>query len=214
MDMTKITHHLPDALLAAYAAGNLPYAYSLVVASHVSMCDECRAAMEAHQAIGGEMLEQTSSVSLSEDLKSSIFAHLDDVLPPEDPVYTRSGIYPGPVMEALKGRPPRWKALGMGVKQSILDHTQSGSVRLLYIPPGKAVPDHGHNGLEMTLVLQGSFSDETGHFGAGDVEVADGDLEHTPIAGAGAPCICLAATDASLRFRSFLPRMLQPIFRI
>ena len=104
MDMTKITHHLPDALLAAYAAGNLPYAYSLVVASHVSMCDECRASMEAHQAIGGEMLEQTSSVSLSEDLKSSIFSHLDDVCPPEEPVYTRSGIYPGPVMEALKGR--------------------------------------------------------------------------------------------------------------
>jgi putative transcriptional regulator len=76
------------------------------------------------------------------------------------------------------------------------------------------VPDHGHNGLELTLVLQGAFRDETGRFGVGDVEVADDDLEHTPIAEEGDPCICLAATDANLRFRALVPRLLQPLFRI
>lgn len=102
----------------------------------------------------------------------------------------------------------------MGVKQSILSETEGGSVRLLYIPAGQAVPDHSHNGLELTLVLQGSFSDETGRFGVGDVEIGDEDLEHTPIADAGDACICLAATDAPLRFNAFLPRLLQPLFRI
>jgi putative transcriptional regulator len=76
------------------------------------------------------------------------------------------------------------------------------------------VPDHGHNGIEMTLVLQGSFADETGTFGVGDLEVADEELEHTPVAGEGLPCICLAATDAPLRFRTLMPRLLQPLFRI
>ncbi|SHK34614.1 anti-sigma factor, putative, ChrR family, partial [Lutimaribacter pacificus] len=73
---------------------------------------------------------------------------------------------------------------------------------------------HSHKGLELTLVLQGSFSDATGRFGIGDVEVADQDLEHTPMAGEGPPCICLAATSMPLKFNAFLPRLLQPLFRI
>ncbi|WP_106205621.1 ChrR family anti-sigma-E factor [Aliiruegeria haliotis] len=211
--MSQIQHHIPEHVLAAYASGNLPFEFSLVVAAHVSMCLECRASLEAHQAIGGQLLESIPDMGISDGLKSDVMALLDA---PEKaaPVYSRSGIYPGPIMEALKGAQPKWKALGGGVRQSILSHEPTGSVRLLHIPPGMAVPDHGHNGLELTLVLQGSFSDEAGSFGPGDVEVADDDVEHTPIAGDGLPCICLAATDAPLRFRSFLPRMLQPLFRI
>lgn len=211
--MSAITHHTPDALLAAYAAGNLPHAFAVVVASHVSLCLQCRAALEAHQSVGGAMLDETRKVAVSDTLKSDVLDLLDT---PARPVqtYARSGIYPGPVMEALKGQAPRWKTLGMGVRQNILSGNKQGSVRLLYIPPGQAVPDHSHNGLELTLVLQGSFSDKTGRFGVGDLEVANEDLDHTPIADEGAACICLAATDAPLRFQSFIPRLLQPLFRI
>jgi len=211
--MTVITHHIPDALLAAYAAGSLPQPYELVVAAHISLCLDCRAAYEAHQAVGGTILEATAVEGVSEDLKSSVLDLLDEPVMPT-PNYQRSGIYPGPVMQALKGKPPRWKSLGMGVRQSILSTGRNGSARLLHIPPGQAVPDHSHNGLELTLVLQGSFSDETGRYGVGDLEVADQDLEHTPIADEGAPCICLAATDAPLKFNAFFPRLLQPLFRI
>ncbi|WP_298908891.1 ChrR family anti-sigma-E factor [uncultured Aliiroseovarius sp.] len=211
--MSAVTHHIPDAMLAAYAAGTLPHAFAVVVASHISLCDHCRVALAAHQTVGGVVLEDSDAVPVSSSLKDNLFAQLDAPFVPE-PVYDRSGIYPGPVMEALQGRALKWKTLGMGVRQDILTEDAHGSVRLLYIPPGQAVPDHGHNGLEMTLVLQGSFSDETGQFGVGDVEIADEDLEHTPIADAGDPCICLAATDARLRFNAFLPRILQPIFRI
>lgn len=200
-------------MLAAYAAGNLPHAFSLVVATHISICAECRAVVQAHEAVGGVVVEDSGAVAVSEAMKADLLSLLDDPIP-EAPVYARSGPYPGPVVEALKGREPRWKKLGMGVRQDILAEDKHGSVRLLYIPPGQAVPDHGHNGLELTLVLQGSFTDETGFFGVGDVEVADETLEHTPIAGAGDACICLAATDARLKFNAFVPRMLQPIFRI
>jgi len=211
--MTVITHHIPDAMLTAYAAGSLSYPFALVVASHVSLCQHCRVAFEAHQAAGGVVLEATDAVAISSDLKSDILAQLDATFVPA-PVYDRSGIFPGPVVEALKGQPPRWKTLGMGVRQKILSADDEGSLRLLYIPPGLAVPEHSHSGLELTLVLQGSFSDDIGHFGIGDVEIGDQDLEHTPIADAGDPCICLAATDAPLRFKSLMPRLLQPLFRI
>jgi len=76
------------------------------------------------------------------------------------------------------------------------------------------VPDHGHRGTELTLVLQGAFRDEVDRFARGDIEIATEELEHTPVAEAGEPCICLAATDAPLRFNSLVPRMLQPLLRI
>jgi putative transcriptional regulator len=211
--MTKIEHHIPDAMLAAYAAGNLPYPFAIVVASHISMCNHCRGAYEAHQAVGGLVLEGIETTKISSDLKSSVLQQLDDAFTP-DAAYDRSGIYPGPIVQAMKGNEPRWKTLGMGVRQNILSADNEGSLRLLYIPAGQAVPEHSHGGLELTLILQGSFSDHTGHFGTGDVEIGDADLEHTPIADPGDPCICLAATDAPLRFKSLVPRLFQPLFRI
>lgn len=211
--MSVTTHHIPEPILAAYTAGTLPHAFSIVVATHISLCLSCRASLGAHEALGGAVLETQAPAALSDGLKSGLLARLDDPFDlPEPPA--RNGIFPAPLADTMGGRAPKWKTLGMGVRQDILLGQKDGTLRLLYIPPGQAVPDHGHNGLEMTLVLQGSFSDETGQFGVGDVEIADETLEHTPIADEGVPCICLAATDAPLRFRALMPRLLQPLFRI
>ena len=57
----NIKHHLPDDILMAYAAGTLPEAFNLMVATHVSMCDTCRAQVESFDAVGGEMLAQEPS---------------------------------------------------------------------------------------------------------------------------------------------------------
>ena len=211
--MTEITHHAPDALLAAYAAGSLPQPFAIVVAAHISLCNDCRAACAAHEAAGGAVLETVGEEAVSDALRGRVLGLLDAPSVPE-PQFERVGIFPGPVVEAMRGRPPRWTPLGMGIRQCILASGRQGSTRLLSIPPGRAVPDHSHNGLELTLVLQGAFSDETGCFGVGDLELADQSLEHTPVADDGAECICLAATDAPLRFSSLIPSLLQPIFRI
>ncbi|MEQ9695886.1 ChrR family anti-sigma-E factor [Shimia sp. SDUM112013] len=213
--MRTISHHIPEPILAAYVSGNLPEPFALVVAAHISLCEDCRAAAHAHEQMGGLVLEGTDSVAVSSDLKAALFAQLDDMPLEAPPSPARAiGPYPAPVAEYFTGKEPRWKSLGRGVKQSILMNNGTGSVRLLYIPPSMAMPDHSHGGLELTLVLQGSFSDSQGFYARGDVEVADSDVTHTPIAGPEAPCICLAATDASLRFNALVPRLLQPLFKI
>lgn len=211
--MTGIKHHIRSELLAAWVSGNLPEVFAVVVASHVSLCEECQAATEAAQAIGGALLERIAPVDLSEDALTRALAALDQPAPPV-PDIGAAGIFPAPLMQALGGQPPKWRILGGGIRQQILMANREGSLRLLYIPPGRKVPEHGHRGLELTLVLQGSFSDSEGIFGLGDVEDADGTVDHQPIAGPGEACICLAATDAPLRFHAMIPRMLQPIFRI
>jgi len=212
-----IRHHLSDQLLMAYAAGQLPEAFNLVVATHVSLCDECRARTGAFDAVGGALIAEAEEIAMGEDALEAALARIDGL-----PQATRAeplkpaGILPAPLADYVGGdiSAVRWRRIGGGVKQAILPTGRDASARLLYIPAGKAVPDHGHRGLELTLVLQGAFADDNDRFNRGDVEIANEDLEHTPVALAGEDCICLAATDAPLRFRGMLPRLAQPLFRI
>ncbi|MEQ9124613.1 MAG: transcriptional regulator, partial [Alphaproteobacteria bacterium] len=48
----------------------------------------------------------------------------------------------------------------------------------------------------------------------GDLQEADATLQHQPHATPGEDCICLAVTDAPLRFRAWLPRVAQRFLRI
>ena len=206
-----IRHHLNDALLMGYAAGCLPEAFSLVAATHVSLCDECRARLAAFEAVGGAVLEEGAFA-----MEAGPEACLARPLPREVAPVRRRSVLPGPLADYIGGGldEVKWRPLGMGVRQAILPTSRSASARLLYIPAGVAVPDHGHRGVELTLVLQGAFRDSEDRFAVGDVEIAGEELQHIPVAEAGVDCICLAATDAPLRFKGWMPRVLQPLFRI
>lgn len=214
----KVTHHLPPAMLVQYAAGRLSQPFSVLAAAHVSLCDDCRAQLAAHEVAAGLLLEEAVPAAVSEDLLHRLLARLEEPAAsqehPEEDGARPWGIYPGPVMMVLKGRSPRWRHLGGGIRQALLHHGPGGSLRLLSVPAGRPVPRHTHRGIECTLVLQGAFHDEIGHFSVGDVQVADARLEHTPTADPGEACICLAATDAPLRFAGIVPRLLQPLVQI
>ena len=216
--MKTIKHHLNDALLMAYSSGNLPEAFSLVAATHISMCDECRARLDSFDAVGGSILSDCDEAALDEDAFAATLALIDNG--PETSIDTRpaaeSGTFPVPLRDYVGGDldAVKWRSAGGGVRQAILPTSKDATVRLLKIPGGAGMPDHGHRGLEMTLVLQGAFRDEDGRFARGDVEIADQDFKHTPVAEEGEDCICLVATDAPIRFKALLPRIAQPFLRI
>jgi len=201
----------------AYSAGHLPEAFSLVVATHLSLCDECRARSDAYDAVGGALVQGTDAVAMAQDSLTLMMERID-VLPQatQRARLRGTGILPAPLVDYIGGglEAVKWRPIGMGVRQAILPTAPDASVRLLHIPAGVAVPDHGHRGMELTLVLQGAFADKTDRFARGDIEIADEALVHTPVADAGMDCICLAATDAPLRFKTILPRIAQSMFRI
>ena len=211
-----IRHHAPDALLMGYAAGSLPEAFNLVIATHVSLSDDSRARLGAMEAVGGVVLVGCDAEMAAGSLERAL--ERVGVTPQANgrvPLMA-DGIFPAPLADfvghGLDG--VKWTSVGMGVKQAILRNEGGATVRLLRIPAGRAMPDHGHGGMELTLVLQGAFVDGNNRYGRGDLEVADQDMDHTPVAAAGEDCICLAATDAPLRFRGWLPRLVQPFFRM
>lgn len=214
--LTTIRHHLNDALLMGYAAGHLSEAFGLVVATHVTMCDDCRARLESFEALGGAVIEAEDEKAVSTDALARMMARLEVPVVSAPPKAPRKTSLPSPVAAYVGGDldAVKWRALGGGVRQAILPTGPKATVRLLHIPAGQAVPDHGHRGMELTLVLRGAFRDATDRFGPGDLEIAGEDLAHKPVAEAGEDCICLAATDAPLRFAGLMPRLLQPLFRI
>ncbi|MEP2640897.1 ChrR family anti-sigma-E factor [Roseobacter sp.] len=219
--MTQIIkHHLNDAILMAYAAGSLPEAFNLMVASHLSLCDTCRAKAETYEALGGEVLEQMQAnaaipldaVSLDATLALIAGGPVDTV----PPMAHSCGVLPRPLRDYVGGdlNDVRWKPIGMGVKQAILPTSRDASARLLLIPAGTAMPDHGHHGTEMTMVLKGAFQDDDAYFARGDVEIAGSDLHHTPVADIHEDCICLAVADAPLQFDRLIPKIAQRFLRI
>ena len=214
--MNDIKHHLTDALLIAYSAGSLPEGFNLVVATHISMCDECRARMHEFDAVGGAVMEAEPPMGLSDGSFAATLAKIANTPKVEAAAPKAKSDLPAPLQDYVGGdlADVKWCKVGGGVRQAILKTDKSASVRLLHIPAGAQMPDHGHRGMELTLVLQGAFKDETDRFGAGDIEVASEDDHHQPVAEEGQDCICLAATDAPLRFNGWIPRIAQPFLRI
>ena len=210
-----ITHHFEHETLLAYAAGSLPEAFNLIVAAHVSLCDDCRAVVESYDSLGGAVMEDTPAAEMSSGSLDAALAQLDDLTPAPRAPYIPS-TFPAPLRSYVGGDVDAvvWRNIGMGVKQAVLVAAREGTARLLLIPAGEAMPAHSHKGTEMTLVLQGAYADDDGRFARGDVEIADGDVDHMPVAEPGEDCVCLIVTDAPLKFKGIVPRIAQKLARI
>lgn len=219
-----IRHHISDDLLLSYAAGSLAEGWSIAVATHLALCPTCRRRLAVAESIGGDMLETLPDNGSVDDAWASVRSRLQQpqkVAAPTvratPPVGHSSGSLPEPLrsyvgsdIEALE-----WRPLGRGAYQiPIRTGDRETKVRLLRIPAGKPVPEHSHGGRELTLVLSGSFVDGDDVFARGDLEDADASLTHQPVATPDTDCICLAVTDAPLKFRSWIVRAIQPFLGI
>lgn len=212
-----VLHHLSDELLLSYATGTLSEGWSIGVATHLSFCPACRERLSEFECIGGYFLDCVEVESEETDGWAEIVKRIEAPIETVSIQAVRSDpLLPQPLLayvEAAGGL--RWRSLGSGASQMKLPTSDpSTMVRLLKIPAGKPVPEHGHSGRELTLVLAGSFGDSVSVFNRGDVELADDDLTHQPKATPEADCICLAITEAPLRFTSRIVRFLQPFLGI
>ena len=216
--MSTIVHHLSDAMLTSYAAGNLGEGQSLIVASHVSMCAKCADRLTGFEAVGGALLEDITPSDLADTALEDIMARLDKVaqLPgqterPSDP------ILPSPVLDYTKAGALdiKWTGLTPGFKQiKLFEDAQGFSARLLRISAGKPMPHHGHSGMEMTLVLDGAYWDEAGSYQRGDITEHDECTEHRPVADKEKDCICLVVANAPVQLRGIIGRIFQPLVRM
>lgn len=214
----SIIHHPDDSTLMSFAAGSLPEVLSAVVATHVAMCPACAREMRTLDGLGALLIGELPSAPLDKPLPQMALRAIEAEIGGER---TRHGeVYsdvPLPLQSLVGSRLEdiRWRRLGFGVRHLPLGRaTAAGDLRLLKIDPGIAMPEHGHGGSELTLVLQGSFCDAFGTFGPGDIADLDDEAEHQPISDARDGCVCLIASERRARFKGLLPRLLQPLIGI
>ncbi len=218
-------HHPTPELLTAFSAGSLPLSHALCVSTHVESCGECRTHLQRLDCIGAELMENLAPIPTTpESLKSAVLARLDQqpVAPEATDATTeiKKSAFDSAIPKALRQFAPKgfdalnWHHLSPAIEAVKLCTDSDGAkVEILRIKPGAAVPTHTHTGDEYTLLLAGSFSDDTGLYKKNDFIVRDGRHNHRPVATKDQVCLCLTVTEAPIQFTGFFSRWLNPFLR-
>jgi len=213
-----------EDLLLDYASGALPEAVSVLVATQLALRPELRRMVAELENIGGALLEEIEPAPLSERALDAVLAEIsaNDDEPQDQPAVAAgtdletAEIVPQPLRSYLGGPlgslPWRKRAPGIEeVRIPIGDNRFEMS--LVRLKPGSRVPDHSHEGCELTLVLDGAFSDAGGRYARGDLAVSGENDQHAPTADPELGCICVAITGGPLKFSNPLIRLFDRITR-
>lgn len=216
-----IEHHPSEPLLLDYTCGNLADGWALAVATHLSLCPDCRAVVAMIERTAGCLLETVRPEPCGGTVWPAIRARLTppeavarpcELAPAEAVGKAAGNPIPQPLRARLGGDPARlaWQRVGRGMMRVRVPVQDSDcQVWLVRLAAGKRVPEHGHRGRELTLVLAGSYRDRQEIHRCGDLAEADAGTAHAPVA--LEPCLCVAVNDAPRRYRNPLLRLLQPI---
>ena len=210
-----MTRHHPDVnLLLEHVSGTLPLAQSACIAVHNSFCGICRKTTSQLESLGAEMVTCLDDAPISAKTRELVLESLDkDSLPS--------------VGHAAPGNPPFVKRLIQGDFDDLewrkvtgalsVSHFKTGDesyeCALYQITAGGRIPEHDHNGPEMTVVLRGGFSDKQGVYHPGDFIYRDRHQVHSPTALESEDCLCFAVTEAPLRFTGWRYRWMNPFLR-
>ena len=215
-----INFHPDSNLMSEYSAGSLPLAQSACVSIHLNYCNSCQRQSQRLQQVGSGLFERLSPQQVDDSLLDSVLARLD-----EEPTLTYGSdghsqeseySYPALVQRLMAGdyADLEWKRVSGDLQVSQLrtgdrDH----EFALYHIKAGGSIPQHTHRGTELTLVLEGSFSDEAGVYHRGDFLIRDAEDKHSPTAAMTADCVCIGVLDAPIRFTGWKFRLLNPFLK-
>jgi putative transcriptional regulator len=213
--------HPDQFMLGDYAAGSLHGAFALPLAVHLEYCEQCRT--EAHQLeeVGARLFEDLDPVPVSDDAFDQVLRRI------EGPGAAVPGAGHGAVPAAAHGLPRvlqglvpagldalEWKRIGSLRSSRLRFGDPTREVALQHISAGGKVLEHGHRGAEITVVINGSFSDHDGCYRAGDFLVRGPEDVHRPVAAQDGDCLCLAVLEAPIRLEGWMGRLANPFLKI
>lgn len=209
-----IRRHPSEATLVAHAAGTLRAAALRVVRGHLDLCPQCREGVRLAEAVGGILLDELPPTPLAPGAARQTSARLGgETGRTAQPTAPEAETEPQATPHDFRDVRLRW--LAPGVRHAVLLRDPAeGTLRLLRVTSGTALPRHAHRGVELTLVLEGAFADEAGRHGPGDLVEVDGEASHRPVAEGSVDCVCLVATEGRLRFGGLLGALFGAVARI
>ena len=228
-----INYHPQVELLQAFVQGELSASLAAGVAIHAELCSRCRQQIDmlteqyAQQCFAAEngqhdaAVEQAKSIdfAVQDDELADLFSEMLNDITASDAISENQQPSPQTVLFAGQqyqlpraiSNIPQGKITQLGKLSRSRLQLNEGDVRtsLLHIEPGGSVPEHTHKGFELTLLLSGSFSDDQGHYQAGDFIMRDQNHQHQPFSEQG--CLCYTVVNDALHFTKGLNRLLNPI---
>ncbi|MFT5225940.1 MAG: putative transcriptional regulator [Polaribacter sp.] len=223
--MDKLQNHPAEELLAAYAAASLPLSQALCISVHLEHCSECTQNLHRLNQLGSELMLNLRPAPPTPDLKNKLLDLIDQasigeasnrVVTSHTNTNAINQTLPRCLHQFIKTgyKDIPWKRLSRDIHNFELCRDQNNAkVELLRIQPGGTSGTHTHMGDEYTVILEGSFSDESGLYRQGDFLVRDSRHQHTPVATNDRECICLAVTEAPIQLTGFFGRLLNPLIR-
>lgn len=214
---TSIKRHLDAATMLSFAAGTLSESLAAVVAAHIAICPECRDELADIELLGEALLmgmpcDREGRMAAPRRPSDPLSTLVRSAVAPLD---ATADLLPAPIIRTygLTFSTIPWRRLGPGVwhHRLALRDPDDSDLRLLKIAAGRKMPEHGHGGTELTLVIDGVYADESGSFARGDVQDVDEGHEHSPVADPDVGCVCLIASERPARFKGLLGRFVHPL---
>ncbi|MFT6266020.1 MAG: putative transcriptional regulator [Oleiphilaceae bacterium] len=207
-------YHPSDELLMSFAAGQLPNALGIMTACHLQKCQQCSTKVGMYEELGAELIDSTQAISMGNNSLNNLLNRLDlEPTEAKTPEFTGDPRTPKPLRRFMPEYFDKlsWSGFSSSIKEYILPFSDEAYTAKFYkISAGKELPVHTHKGNEFTLVMEGSFSDNSGDYHSGDFILAGTQTIHQPKAAKDCDCICFAVVDAPLKMTGFFGRMLNP----
>jgi putative transcriptional regulator len=222
-----ISHHPKFELIKAFVNGDLPASLSAGIAIHADMCPVCQQTIAqfteqvAENSFEEEYLDRFI-VDDNEALEAVAAIDFDHMI--EDIVASSDIAIALPKVERTINFndktytiPSALHSMELGKQAHIGKLTRARlqlneneiHTSLLHIQPGGGVPEHTHKGFELTVLLEGSFHDESGEYVKGDFIMLDSSHQHHPISTNG--CLCYTVANDALHFTQGINKLLNPI---
>ncbi|MDG1495821.1 MAG: ChrR family anti-sigma-E factor [Porticoccaceae bacterium] len=209
--------HPDDTMLLEFSAGTLATAPSICVSAHLHFCSKCRAQLLRLDQVGSQLMSEAEPLELEEGTFDKVMANLDSSQQIPVKVDSQQNNYPFSVTKLLKNNlvSQTWKRLSSSVDVARFETGQEDfEVALHKICAGGKTPKHDHHGLEYTVVLKGSFSDENAVYREGDFLIRQPGDVHQPMGAQNGECICLSALSAPIKLTNPLGFLMKPWLRI
>ena len=184
-------HEPRDEILMKYASGVIDPGLALLVEAHLQRAPATRKRLDMWNRLGGEWLRCEEPMDMTAGSLDRALARLSDAAPA-----------PAASPPSARPLPPhgswRWAGAGARIAPVRVEGART-KLFLLRIAPGKAMVHHGHSAREWTVLLEGSYRDETGHFPTGSFIEEDSDHQHRPVVDSDVDCVCLIAMEGPIR---------------
>jgi putative transcriptional regulator len=196
-------HQHPDlAWLIDYSAGNLSPGFNTVIAGHLGVCGGCRAQLGTAERLG-EHLNVASPVLTPRISAAAIRARAPHGT---DKGVTTPSAAPSPLHNFVASSigfdwgSLDWQPGVAGLRIARLQDRDDERIWLLHTAAGVALPEHTHEGAELTLILHGAYRTDDQLYGAGDVDENDESVTHRPIVTNDGDCMSLLVFEGRIKY--------------